>query len=426
MKKTFTISLGHLVFNVEEDAYDVLKMYLDSIKNYFQKMENDSEIISDFELRIAENFSSKLSSGKQYINLSDVKEVIQIMGSLDDFQEIYNDTENETENIKEEKKTNNKLYRDSSNRIIAGVCSGVAEYFKIDPIIVRVLFFIAVPLNLIVYIIFWIGIPSKDFDPDLRKVLYRDKENGVIGGVSKGLSNYLKIDANIIRVVFVVSLFFGGAGLLFYLLLWIFTKEAKTIGEKMNMSGFNVNLSNIEDFIKKKTKNLNSPENTLTKVFLFPFRLLAPLINAFLKIGVFVFKAIFFMFSSTFIVFISILLFVFSTISFKVISPEQDPEFYELLNAVPDYFAIFSVIFLLLTIVISVIISFYVLFKKKSNSYFFMLLIFLWIAFLILMMISLPSIILNIQDLNLLPNWIDGNYSFIWKWDDGIMLNKNN
>jgi phage shock protein PspC (stress-responsive transcriptional regulator) len=286
MKKTFTISLGHSVFNVEEDAYEILKMYLDSIKNYFQKMENDSEIISDFELRIAENFSSKLSSGKQYINLSDVKEVIQIMGSLDDFQEIYNDTENETENIKEEKKTNNKLYRDSSNRIIAGVCSGVAEYFKIDPIIVRVLFFIAVPLNLIVYIIFWIGIPSKDFDPDLRKILYRDKENGVIGGVSKGLSNYLKIDANIIRVVFVVSLFFGGAGLLFYLLLWIFTKEAKTIGEKMNMSGFNVNLSNIEDFIKKKTKNLNSPENTLTKVFLFPFRLLAPLINAFLKIGV--------------------------------------------------------------------------------------------------------------------------------------------
>ena len=54
-----------------------------------------------------------------------------------------------------------------------------------------------------------------------------------------------------------------------------------------------------------------------------------------------------------------------------------------------------------------------------------MLLIFLWIAFLILIMISLPNIILNIQDLNLLPNWIDGNYTFIWKWDD-LMLNKNN
>ena len=98
----------------------------------------------------------------------------------------------------------------------------------------------------------WIGIPSKDFDPNLRKILFRDKENGIFGGVSKGLSNYLKIDVNIIRVVFVVSLFFGGAGLMFYLLLWFFTKEAKTIGQKMNMSGFNVNLSNLEDFIKKK------------------------------------------------------------------------------------------------------------------------------------------------------------------------------
>ena len=417
MKKTFTISLGHSVFNVEEDAYDILKMYLDSIKNYFQKMENDSEIISDFELRIAENFSSKLSSGKQYINLSDVKEVIQIMGSLDDFQEIYDD-DDQTEDVKEEKKENNKLYRDSSNRIIAGVCSGIAEYFKIDPIIVRILFFIAVPLNLIVYIIFWIGIPSKDFDPDLRKILYRDKENGVIGGVSKGLSNYLKIDANIIRVIFLVSLFFGGAGLLFYLLLWFFTKEAKTIGEKMNMSGFNVNLSNIEDFIKKKTKNLNNSENTLTKIFLFPFRLIAPLINAFLKIGVFIFKTIFFIFSSILIVSYSILLLIFSRILFEDISRVEDPEFYELLNAIPDYFVIFSIIFLILTITISVVISFYVLFKKKINTYLFMLMIFLWIAFFILITVSIPNVFLIIQDLDLLPFWISGfeNNSYYYKW----------
>ena len=417
MKKTFTISLGHSVFNVEEDAYDVLKMYLDSIKNYFQKMENDSEIISDFELRIAENFSSKLSSGKQYINLSDVKEVIQIMGSLDDFQEIYDD-DDQTEDVKEDKKIKNKLYRDSSNRIIAGVCSGIAEYFKIDPIIVRIIFFISAPLQLIIYTILWIGLPSKDFDPNLRKKLYRDKENGVIGGVAKGLSNYLKIDVNIIRVVFVVSLITGGAGLLFYLLLWIFTKEAKTIGEKMNMSGFNVNLSNIEDFIKKKTKNLNSRENTLTKIFLFPFRLIAPLINAFLKIGVFVFKGIFFIVSSTFIVFYSILLLVFSRILFEDINREQDSDFYELLNAIPDYFIIFSIIFLILTIAVSVVISFYVLFKKKINTYLFMLMIFLWIAFLILITVSIPNVILIIQDLDLLPFWISGfeNNSYYYKW----------
>ena len=129
MKKTFTISLGYSIFNVEQDAYEILKTYLDSIKKYFQKMENDSEIISDFELRIAENFSSKLSSGKQYINLIDVKEVIQIMGSLDDFKEIYDDLEDES--FKENENTKGKLYRDSSNRVIAGVCSGIAQYFKI-------------------------------------------------------------------------------------------------------------------------------------------------------------------------------------------------------------------------------------------------------------------------------------------------------
>ena len=420
MKKTFTISLGYSIFNVEEDAYEILKRYLASIKNYFQKMGNDSEIINDFELRIAENFSSKLSSGKQYINLSDVKEVVQIMGSLDDFKEIYQEDLN-SEDTNEKKNINNKLYRDSSNRIIAGVCSGIAEYFKIDPIIVRILFFIAVPLNLIVYVIFWIGIPTKDFDPNLRKKLYRDKENGIFAGVAQGISNYLKIDVTVIRVFFVISLFFGGAGLLFYVLLWIFTKEAKTIGEKMNMSGFNVNLSNIEEFIKKKTNNLNSPESTLTKIFLFPFRLLAPLITAFLKIGIFILKTVFFIFSSIFTILVTVLIVILSTILFNEISQNQDPEYYEIINTIPDYFIIFSILFLVVNLIISFIISFYVLFNKKSNPYFFMFMIFLWIAFLIFIIISVPNLILNLQELDHLPLWKWSwpgydNFYYEYKW----------
>ena len=121
-----------------------------------------------------------------------------------------------------------------------------------------------------------------------------------------------------------------------------------------------------------------------------------------------------------------VLLLVLSVISFNQILPEQDPEFYEILTAVPDYFIIVLGISLVLTIIISFLTAVYVMFNKKSNSYVFMLLIFLWFVFLGFTIISLPNIILNMQDLNLLPNWIDGNYSFIWKWDDGIMLNKNN
>ena len=415
MKKTFTINIGYSIFNIEERAYEVLNSYLNSIKTYFSTIDNDSEIIKDFELRVAENFSSKISSSKQCINLNDVKEMIQIMGSLDDFKEIYSD--NETETTNEEKKSN-KLFRDSSNRIIAGICSGIAEYFKIDPIIIRIIFFIAVPLNLIIYIILWMGIPSKDFDPNLRKILYRDKENGIFGGVAKGLSNYLKIDVNIIRVVFVVSLFFGGAGLMFYLLLWFFTKEAKTIGQKMNMSGFNVNLSNLEDFIKKKTGNFNKSESTLTKIFLFPFRLLAPVINVFLNIGALILKIIFFVMASIFLSICGILFFLLLTLLFNETSLNQDPEFYELLSAIPNYFIIFSTLLIGLTIVLTLITSFYVLFKKKSNINVSIILMFLWIVFFIITCISIPNIILILQDLDHLPYWINGfdNKSYYFNW----------
>jgi len=417
MKKTHTINIGHSIFNIDEDAYEILYKYLDSIKTYFNTIDNEGEIIKDFELRIAENFSSKTSDFKKSIDLNDVKNMIKIMGTLDDFKEIYDGVDTENNNDKSE--VNNKLYRDTSNRIIAGVCSGIAEYFKIDPIIVRVVFFIAVPLNLIIYIILWLGIPSKDFDPNLRKILFRDKENGIIGGVAKGLSNYLKIDANLIRVFFFGSLFFGGAGLLFYLLLWAFTKEAKTIGQKMNMSGFNINLSNIEDFLKKKTRNLNKSESTIVRIFLFPFRLLAPLVNAILRIVIIFFKAIFIITIGAIAGASGILLLVLLANLFNQITPQNDSEFYvyELLNAVPDYFIIVLGISLVLTILISFLSAIYVMFNRKSNSYLFMLLFFMWFVFLGFTALLIPGIIIEMQDLDLLPNWIDGSYSLMYKWD---------
>tara|TARA_B110001454_G_scaffold24302_1_gene23857 strand:+ start:788 stop:2047 length:1260 start_codon:yes stop_codon:yes gene_type:complete len=419
MKKTHTINIGHSIFNIDEDAYEILYKYLDSIKTYFNTIDNEGEIIKDFELRIAENFSSKTSDFKKSIDLNDVKNMIKIMGTLDDFKEIYDGVDTENNNDKSE--VNNKLYRDTSNRIIAGVCSGIAEYFKIDPIIVRVVFFIAVPLNLIIYIILWLGIPSKDFDPNLRKILFRDKENGIIGGVAKGLSNYLKIDANLIRVFFFGSLFFGGAGLLFYLLLWAFTKEAKTIGQKMNMSGFNINLSNIEDFLKKKTRNLNKSESTIVRIFLFPFRLLAPLVNAILRIVIIFFKAIFIITIGVIAGASGILLLVLLANLFnqEIGFSQNDSEFYvyELLNAVPDYFIIVLGISLVLTILISFLSAIYVMFNRKSNSYLFMLLFFMWFVFLGFTALSIPGIIIEMQDLDLLPNWIDGSYSLMYKWD---------
>lgn len=407
MNKTFTINIGYSIFNIEQSAYEVLNRYLNSIKAYFSTIDNDSEIIKDFELRIAENFLSKISPSKQCINLNDVKEMIEIMGSLDDFKEIYKDFKYESP--KEDIKTS-KLYRDSSNRIIAGVCSGIADYFKIDPIIIRILFFIAVPLNIIVYIIFWIGVPSKDFDPNLRKILYRDKENGVFGGVSKGLSNYLKIDVNIIRIVFVVSLFFGGAGLLFYLLLWFFTKEAKTIGEKMNMSGFNVNLSNIEDFIKKKTTTVNDKENGFTKAILFPFRLIAPILEKTVYFLVKILKLILF-FTVSFVslllicVIIAIILIQFKLMGYAFID--------EILGVIPFYFIFVFCLNLLVFIFLLIVLTTKIVFKKSMiNRYVFIVIFAIWFILLLINIFSVPSIIIDLHENDTFKDLILNNFEY--------------
>ena len=104
---------------------------------------------------------------------------------------------------------------------------------------------------------------------------------------------------------------------------------------------------------------------------------------------------------------------------FNQITPQNDSEFYvyELLNAVPDYFIIVLGISLVLTILISFLSAIYVMFNRKSNSYLFMLLFFMWFVFLGFTALSIPGIIIEMQDLDLLPNWIDGSYSLMYKWD---------
>lgn len=418
MKKTFTVNIGHSIFNIDEDAYEILNRYLDSIKSYFITIESEGEIIKDFELRIAENFSFNTSDNKKSIDLKDVKSMIEIMGTLDDFKEVYGNDQSDENHTNED--FDNKLYRDSSNRILGGVCSGIAQYFKIDPIIVRILFFLFSGFGLIAYLILWIGVPIKDFDPNLRKTLYRDKENSVLGGVAKGLSNYFKMEVTLIRLIFFISVFFGGFGLLVYLFLWVFTKEAKTIGQKMNMSGFNVNLSNIEDFIKKKTGQINKKENIIIRIFLFPFRLVAPLINLLSRFASVFFKVLFFL-ATIFIAALASVGLLFTLVS---IFSKADNLIFDLIKAVPSYLIITISINQVLTIFLAILVSARILFNRKIKSHLIMIVFFLWLVCMIFNILSVPGLIIQIQELNLLSD--DGSYSFFWKWDDVIMLNKSN
>ena len=402
MKKTFTVNIGQSIFNIDEDAYGILKKYLISVKNYFNKIDDQGEIIKDFELRIAENFSSKISVNKKSIDLNDVRKMIEIMGTLEDFKEVDgNDKNQETKSNADD--DDRRLYRDSSNRIIAGVCSGIAQYFKIDPLIVRILFFLAVLPGLIAYLIFWLGIPTKDFDPNLRKTFYRDPDDKIIGGVAKGIANYLKADVTLIRIIFFISIFFGGFGLLIYIFLWIFTKEARSIGQKMNMSGYSINLSNIEDFIKKNTAKKNGKESTLTTIFLFPFRLIAPLINTFAKVLIILFRLILFII----ITFIAALCFMFLIIILANLFNLLENQY------ATSYLIISFCISLVLTIGISIIIACKIMFKRTIvKPYVFAILFFVWLTFLLLNIFSLPNLLINFQEQDLIFEWIEWSTIF--------------
>src|SRR5579859_3332470 len=86
MKKTLSINVSGIIFHIEEDGYETLRKYLDSINRYFSSFEDSSEIIADIENRIAEIFLSKLNEGKQVITAEDVSQLIVIMGNVNDFK----------------------------------------------------------------------------------------------------------------------------------------------------------------------------------------------------------------------------------------------------------------------------------------------------------------------------------------------------
>ena len=168
MKKTYNINLGGIVFHIDEDAYELLDKYLSNLRIHFSKEEGAEEIVHDMELRISELFSERLNEKNQVITLKDVEEIIAQMGKPEEFSD--DTTQDTSEYIKEEKGPK-RLFRDPDNKVIGGVCSGIAAYLGWDVTAVRIIFIaLALPFILngslilngvvIAYIIAWIIIPE--------------------------------------------------------------------------------------------------------------------------------------------------------------------------------------------------------------------------------------------------------------------------
>jgi phage shock protein PspC (stress-responsive transcriptional regulator) len=201
MNKTITSNIAGYVFHIDENAFDKLDAYLNTIRSYFKDSQGKDEIITDIEARLAEMLHERIGDMKKVVTLEDVNHVILIMGQPEAFIDDDPESAAWTEQKSERRSSSAKrLFRDPDNRIVGGVCSGVSSYLGIeDPI--------------------WL------------------------------------------RLALVVSVFAFGSGFMLYLILWIIIPQAKTTAEKLQMRGENVTVSNIEKRVNEEMEAVKGKWN---------------------------------------------------------------------------------------------------------------------------------------------------------------------
>lgn len=299
MKKVININFQGRVVPIEETAYELLKQYIESLRRYFINEEGRDEIINDIESRIAELFSERLKKGITCITDEDVNVVIAGMGRPEDFE--AQETEPTTSSAQkktysqEESQTGytyttsspgrGRLYRNADDKILGGVCSGLANYLGIDPVVMRIIFVILIGALFWVYILLWIIVPSQSVQSNITKRLYRSTDDKVIGGVCGGLAVYFNISPWIPRLIFSLPLIIGlisgpfdfwwhdmdfwwgpkiitgslGSTLFItYIILWISVPIATTAAEKLEMRGEKVDLNSIRNTVKEDIQSLKS------------------------------------------------------------------------------------------------------------------------------------------------------------------------
>lgn len=286
MKQVININFQGTVVPIEVSAFDLLKNYTDSLSRYFANEEGKDEIINDIESRIGELFQERLKKGATCITEDDVNAIIKSMGRPEEFEGDEDKVASGLGNNSESKSSNNesfagstytthkRLYRDENNKVIGGVCGGLANYFGTDPVIIRVIFAVvalAFGTGLLAYIILWIAVPStatKEIG-GYRKKLFRDPDDKLISGVCSGIGNYFGVSPWIPRVLFLlpflsfvfhdldfVRFSFSPGSLIVYIILWLVIPEATTTSEKLEMKGEKVDMNSIKNSVVEEMKGV--------------------------------------------------------------------------------------------------------------------------------------------------------------------------
>ena len=274
MNKVVNINLNGIIISIDEVAYEQLKQYIDALHKHFSGTEGSAEIISDIETRIAELLQLKLTDNYTVILPKDVADVIAVMGNpwqMECEDEAKSSNQSSTQNNTQNTVAPKKLKRDPHNKVISGVCGGLGNFLNIDPIIARAGFLISFFVfgsGLLLYLILWVIMPEAtpdelpQFSGTSSRKLFRNTDDKMIGGVCSGIGSYLGVSEVVMRVVFIISFFAFGTGLLAYVILWLIIPEAKTATEKLQMRGSNIDINNIEREFRNATSNLTQKATT--------------------------------------------------------------------------------------------------------------------------------------------------------------------
>lgn len=163
MKKVLTAGIGGRSFVIDEDAYDELDRYLARFRSKVQMGLYNNEVMSDIEDRIADLFTEMLTGKGSVVTLEMVRAVTARLG-MPDGEADYSGSETGYVNGMEDCNmgTTKKFFRDPDDKKLGGVCSGIAAYFDIDVLLVRILFVIFLFLGssgFWIYVIFWLVAP---------------------------------------------------------------------------------------------------------------------------------------------------------------------------------------------------------------------------------------------------------------------------
>lgn len=224
MNEVFTINLGRQVFMIAADAKHDLHDYLESIK----KLVSDKSVVDEVEIRMAELLTEKGVGPKAVVLKNDVEFLKQQLGSPTEFQDDADDDSAASVNSS----SSRRLFRDTDHAIIAGVASGLASYFGLDVLLVRILFvvlFVATAgWGILLYALLWILVPEARTASDRLQMagmpvtveeLKRASQNMDFAGAAKWANASL---AGPINRIFGICLKLAGIGMVAFGLFVIF------------------------------------------------------------------------------------------------------------------------------------------------------------------------------------------------------------